>query len=112
MVSNVTELLNSARADDSEWIGIFEKATKMAEQANVAPILAPRVCSRQAHRSNTPAASPEEYFKRNIYRPFLDSLIQQFSMRFDDLEKQAIRGLQLIPSNISNVECVRGRPGG
>ena len=48
----------------------------------------------------------DEHFKRNIYLPFLDSLLQQFSLRFGDLAKQAIRGLSLIPSNVSNIDAL------
>jgi hAT family C-terminal dimerisation region len=101
MVANVTEVLKRARMDDSEWEHIYQKASKMA----VEPITAPRVCSsKHAHRSNTPTAPPEVCFKRNIYLPFLDSLIQQFNLRFGDLETQAIRALNLIPSNVVSIE--------
>ena len=100
----MTDILKNARTDDKEWTQVFQNASKMADEANVGPIQAPRVCSRQVNRSNTPAATPEEYFKRNIYLPFLDSLIQQFSLRFGDLEKQAIRALTLIPSNVARIE--------
>lgn len=104
MVSSVTEVLKSARVDENEWARVFQKASEMADKASMAPIVAPRLCSRQVHRSNTPAATPEEYFSRNIYLPFLDNLIQQFSMRFGDLEKQAVRALSLIPSNVADIE--------
>lgn len=80
MVTNVTEVLNSARVDDKEWAEVFQRATEMADKANVGPIVAPRVCSKQVYRSNTSAATPQEYFKRNIYLPFLDNPIQQFSL--------------------------------
>ena len=106
MVTNVTEVLNSARVDDKEWAEVFQRATEMADKANVGPIVAPRVCSKQVYRSNTSAATPQEYFKRNIYLPFLDNLIQQFSLRFGDLEKQAIRALNLIPSNVAEIESI------
>jgi hypothetical protein len=106
MVTSVRAALNNARQDDSEWEHVFQKATKMAETAGAGPITAPRICSKQIHRSNTPAATPDEHFKRNIYLPFLDSLLQQFSLRFGDLAKQAIRGLSLIPSNVSNIDAL------
>ena len=82
----------------------FRNHLKWQKKLNVAPIVAPRSCSRQVHRSNTPSATTEEYFSRNIYLPFLDNLIQQFSIRFGDLEKQAVRALNLIPSNVADIE--------
>jgi len=78
----------------------------MAEKANVGPIVAPRVCSKQVYQSNTSAATPEEYFKRNIYLPFLYNLIQQFNLRFGDLEKQAIHALNLIRCNVAKIESI------
>ena len=34
----------------------------------------PRICSRQRHRSNVPADSPQEYYRRTVSVPFLDHL--------------------------------------
>ena len=65
---------------------------------NGASLEVPRCCGRQAQRSNIPAETPKEYFRLAIYIPYLDSLIQQFNMRFGDLTKQAVRGLCLISS--------------
>jgi len=37
----------------------------------------PRTDSRQRHKNNVRAESPEEYYKRAYYIPFLDSFITQ-----------------------------------
>lgn len=63
----------------------------------------PRQCSRQSQRSNVPASSAKEYFKRNTYLPYLDSLIQQLDFRFSTLAQQSAQALCLVPSNHSRL---------
>lgn len=63
----------------------------------------PRQCSRQSQRSNVPASSAKEYFKRNTYLPYLDSLIQQLDFRFSTLAQQSAQALCLVPSNLSRL---------
>ena len=49
------------------------------------------------------ASTPEEYWRRTIFVPFLDHLIQEFEERFSQLNEDAVRGLHLLPSNISKI---------
>ncbi len=63
----------------------------------------PRTCGRQTARSNVQASSPEEYWQRTIFVPFLDHLIQAFNDRFTQLNEDAIRGFQLLPSNLEKM---------
>ena len=41
----------------------------------------PRTASRQRHRENTPHDSPEEYYRRTLFVPFLDHITQEMSSR-------------------------------
>ena len=61
--------------------------------------------AQNMHRSNTCATNPDEYFRLNIYLPFLDNLVQQFNMRFGNLTSQAIRAFNLIPSHVVNYDA-------
>ena len=63
------------------------------------------------------ASTPEEYWRRTVFVPFLDHCIQEFEERFSRLNEDAVRGLHLLPSNISKIStediqaiCQRFRP--
>ena len=103
MINQVKSVLKDARSDE-EWEHVFEKATKMTEKADCAPIEIPRRCNRMTQRSNVPAETASEYFKRCVYFPFLDNLIQQFEGRFGSLSQQAVRGINLIPANSASID--------
>ena len=42
---------------------------------------APRTASRQQHRANAPHDTAEEYYRRNLFIPFLDHITQEMSSR-------------------------------
>ena len=99
MVELVKDTLASARSNDAECNKVFDKAESMAEIGNVV-IALPRSCGRQMERSNVPGDTPIVYFKRSIYLPFLDSLIQQYNMRFNSLSQKALNAMSLIPAHL------------
>ena len=104
MVTHVQTLLTSFRTDDIELDNVYTRMSKMAEVANLAALEPPRRCGRQTQRSNVPAETPQEYFKRAVVIPFLDSLLQQLNMRFGQLSRQAIQALNLIPSHTTIID--------
>ena len=55
---------------------------RMAEKMNVTPST-PRMAQRQMHRDNFEAANPNEYFKRVIAIPILDTLLLEMKFRFN-----------------------------
>ena len=59
---------------DREFDTIYNQAMRMAERMNFIP-LPPCMGQRQIHRDNIEAANPEEYYKRVIAIPILDTLI-------------------------------------
>ncbi|XP_037876693.2 52 kDa repressor of the inhibitor of the protein kinase [Bombyx mori] len=60
---------------------LFEEAKEVAEQLDI-EIKCPRIVSKQIHRANNqPAQSTEEYFRRAIYIPLLDSIISDLQDR-------------------------------
>ena len=68
---------------DEEFHRVFLSASELAEKIGE-ELTAPRVRGRQTHRANAPADGPEEYYRRNIFIPFLDHLIDQLKVRFGD----------------------------
>lgn len=102
MAEHVKMVLSDARENGTEYDAVFSKATQMAEVANLESLQTPRRCGKQTQRNNVPGVTPKIYFKRTVYIPFLDSIIQQFSVRFGSLAVQAIRAITLVPVHLSS----------
>ena len=75
----------------------FEEARKLAEDVGVTPSI-PRNAGRMQHRSNAPASTAEEYYKRNLTIPLVDHLVTELNSRFSEQAKIATEALKLIPS--------------
>lgn len=70
----------------------------------------PRNCKFQMHRSNVPPSTPEEYYCRTVYIPFLDDLIRSLEDRFES-HKATIVSLQcVLPTRCQNCEYVSIEP--
>ena len=96
-VSAITDTLKVRRENvDSFSEELFAEAVKLGDKVDVEPSI-PRLCGRQTKRANTPAASPEEYYRRTLVIPFLDHLNQQMAERFSELNRKATMALQLLP---------------
>ena len=63
----------------------------------------PRQAGRQTQRSNIPAATPEEYWRRSVFIPFLDTLKAELNARFSPMSKKAVQGLLLMPMHLSRL---------
>ena len=84
--------------DDSSFAEIFNKAQNQVGEDT--PIETPRVVSRMTKRSNPPSESANEYFRRAIFLPYIDTVLSQLSVRFEN-QKIAWKGLfSLVPAVI------------
>ena len=63
----------------------------------------PRTASRQTLQNNVEHTSIEEYYRRSVFLPLLDSLLQQLNDRFQGKRKDAIKRMYLITSNNEKV---------
>ncbi|XP_071123548.1 52 kDa repressor of the inhibitor of the protein kinase-like [Mytilus edulis] len=99
MVDNIKSVLISARGNDAEYDNVYQKAEQMAEVADTEPGI-PRRCGRQTQRSNAPGDTPQFYFKRAVYLPYIDALIQEYSSRFNSLSQKAVKAMALIPAHL------------
>jgi hypothetical protein len=57
----------------------------------------PRIVGRQINRNNVPALTPEEYYRRAVFLPFLDGILSQISVRFCNHEAAVLRLCGLLP---------------
>ena len=72
---SIVTLLQIKR-DDNTYQKLWTSACQLGEVHDVVPS-APRIARRQQHRANTPAESPFEYWRLNVFLPFIDHLISQ-----------------------------------
>ena len=82
---------------DSGFDKIYDHAIRIAEKIGTTAEM-PRVASRQRHRSNTEAANPLEYYKRNVAIPFLDHIIAFIDQQFSQSSINASLLLGLVPN--------------
>ena len=63
----------------------------------------PSRCGRQTTRANTPADSPEAYWRTTIFTPHLDHMLAELMSRFSALNSKTIQGFHLLPSGSGNI---------
>ena len=63
----------------------------------------PRRCARQVHRPNV-GGSTEEYYRRTIYVPYMDSLIQSLESRFGESNTPYFHIFALHPREMQQTE--------
>jgi hypothetical protein len=100
-IDTVIARLQKCRSEvDDVFQSWYAESVELALTVGVEPSK-PRTASRQRNRPNTPSDSIEEYWKRTVCIPLLDSLLCEIKSRFAE-QKSAIRGgLLLIPSIFS-----------
>ncbi|KAF2890296.1 hypothetical protein ILUMI_15877 [Ignelater luminosus] len=86
-----------------EFKKIFEAAQSLCEKYGV-EISVPRVTSRQTKRDNVPHSTPEEYFRRTIFVPFVDSFILHLDERLLSHDQILRSFAVIIPSENKNQE--------
>uniref|UniRef100_A0A8D8ZFX7 52 kDa repressor of the inhibitor of the protein kinase n=1 Tax=Cacopsylla melanoneura TaxID=428564 RepID=A0A8D8ZFX7_9HEMI len=102
-VNTISSLIKEHRENvDDTAKGIMFEVNEIADQLNIT-IAAPRTSKTQTHRTNTPANSTDEYFKRSIIIPYLDSLIMSLGLRFSETNLPAYSILQLHPYHMLQI---------
>ena len=97
------ELKSIRRKEESGFLPVFQAMIKMATLCGLDELTIPRRCGRQTQRNNVAGDSPEVYWRRCMFVPFLDYLIAELSRRFDQVASIAVLGLSLIPSHLPDL---------
>jgi len=80
---------------------LFQEATEMMRTIDsTMEISVKRQCLRQTIRSNVPADSPEEYYRRCVYIPVLDNILTDINCKFSKENLKCVRLLSLLAQNI------------
>ena len=78
----------------TKWFAI---AVELGKKVNVLPTK-PRTCSHQTLRSNVPADTPLEYFRKSLTIPFVDHLLMELNARFNRNALAVAKGFALVPT--------------
>lgn len=86
---------------DEEFALVFEQVKELSDKIQLA-VEVPRITQRQVYRNNPPYTTPEEYYRRVVFIPMLDSVISDLKSRFSRDTLNSFRLTVLLPSNIVN----------
>nr|CAI5856035.1 unnamed protein product [Callosobruchus analis] len=75
---------------------ILQKARAVAMDLNI-EISVPRLAHKQTHRSNPPSDNDNEYWRRSLIIPYIDSLISSLNIRFSQENTPAFALSRLHP---------------
>ena len=104
MIDAIIDRLKSYRNDiNQEFQEWFHAATTLVESAD-GVVSQPRVSGRQQHRNNSPAETPEGYYRKNVAIPFLDHLLKEMETRFDQISRTCSVIFKLIPKLLLAVD--------
>ena len=96
-IASLKSDLSQMEADiDARHHHLYTEAVNLARSVSVEPSM-PRIVQRQVYRANAPAPTPEDYYKINLTKVFLDHSLQQLNDRFQDVYL-CYKGLSIIPS--------------
>ena len=99
------ESLNNARESiDTFHCRWYEESCSLGLKVNVQPSMQ-RTTICQTQRTNTPAATPLEYYKCALSIPLLDHLLSELDSRFNDTRERVIKFMSLMPSTMLTKEC-------
>ena len=76
-------------SNNNTYDKIYQKAAYLVSPEEISK---PRIVKHQTIRSNVPAESPKNYFLRNLYHQFLDSVILQLDQQFSG-QAEAVKRL-------------------
>jgi hypothetical protein len=95
-------VVNHRSSAEQEFAKLFAEIKRTAEDLNIL-IATPRVVRRQTGRNNVESSSTEEYFRRAVYIPYLDGIVQALDLRFNVDKTPAFHLMCLHPSNMSKL---------
>lgn len=104
IIDGIILTLSGKRSNcESDFSQLFEQSKTLMNKLDI-DLKLPRIAKRQTQRSNTSAQSPEEYYRRVLYIPLLESISENLQSRFLNAKtKTTFILMLLIPSNILNI---------
>ena len=96
-VNDLLAVLRDKRENAGECFSdIWKDCLELAKYPQV-DIVPPRQASRSRHRANVPADSPEEFYRRSQFVPFVEMMINELESRFTTHSEAVCRLTCVIP---------------
>ena len=92
----------SRQNGDEEYKSLYTETERLATQIDV-EMTSPRHAVRQTNRANPPSTSTEEFYRRSLFVPYLDSLISSLTNRFAPDNKTSYSLLSLHPYQMAKL---------
>ena len=93
--TQIISRLNAIRTNaNKEYEKIFRRACELNETV-AEPITMPRITTQQSNRGNISSNSAEEYYRRVVFVPYLDHLLQELKARFES-KNDIVTYLQMV----------------
>ena len=97
----------SAQRNEIKFSDLWIKAEAIADQVGT-ELTKPRTTHSSRYRSNAgvdtqDAEDAEAYYRRNVYYPFVDHCVSEFSQRFPDSAESMFIGYKLLPNKVSSI---------
>ena len=116
-VNGAKECIRDARADDT-WSKVWRRIQIIGETIGV-QITKPRTTRNQRHRANAgnDNQTSEDYYRINVYYPFIDRVVEEIETRFAVEHKGLIAAQNLVPvylnrltdANVKDLEGFYGK---
>jgi hypothetical protein len=104
-IEQLKEMFGTHRDNAEEtFSALWKTVVDVADKTGV-ELSRPRCAKRQTHRANYPSDSVEEYYRRQLYIPYLDSLLASIAERFNKSNEHAGDFNALIPSNLRKMSA-------
>ncbi|XP_026819534.1 52 kDa repressor of the inhibitor of the protein kinase-like [Rhopalosiphum maidis] len=103
IIDGIILTLSGKRSNcESDFSQLFEQSKNVMNKLDI-DLKLPRIAKRQTQRSNTPAQSLEEYYRRVLYIPLLENISEDLQSRFLSTKTKTFILMLLIPSNVLNI---------
>lgn len=103
---HVQEIINILKQHRENAVSQFEDiltaAKNLADEINV-DLSIPRQAKKQTFRPNHPCNTLNEYYRRSIFIPYIDSLITSLQSRFSDDHTETFSLFKLHPEQMKNI---------
>jgi hypothetical protein len=92
-IQECVDVLQDFRNDDT-----FDDVFQRAEETFGDKLVMPRITGRQTQRSNAPADTVQQYYKRTMFFPYIDTVLGQLEARFQGHSATVCKLVGLLPA--------------
>ena len=89
---------------DIEFDVVYDNILSMCKLAHMEGITVPPMHSRRSKRGLLEGENTQDYWKRVVFLPYVEHLINELDARFGESSAMAVHGLKLIPAHLKQLK--------